>query len=75
MRAGAEHTPVAVLPQDASRPVGRAAATATKFIRTYSKRVGSAGTGLDTAAALEEAALPAEEVGQLVEIPFMAPLK
>mmetsp|Transcript_2646 Transcript_2646/g.4510 ORF Transcript_2646/g.4510 Transcript_2646/m.4510 type:complete len:749 (+) Transcript_2646:96-2342(+) len=58
-----------------ARPVGRAAATATKFIRTYSKRAGTAGTGLDTAAALEEAALPAEEAGQLVEIMFMAPLR
>ncbi len=55
---------------DASRaPVApRAADTASKFIRSYKPR--SSGK-LDA----EASNVPAEQAGQLVEIPFLAPFK
>ncbi len=58
---------------------GRAAVTASKFIRSYKAGGGSVGSGLDGGAGgggvtgVDE--VPAEEAGQLVELPFYAPHK
>jgi hypothetical protein len=55
----------------------RAAATASKFIKSYNKnggRVGSVGAGLDSNGDADGLANGSDTpVGQLIEIPFMAP--
>lgn len=59
-----------------AKPVSKALATANKFISRYNNgmqhRNSSVGSGLDGSAAAEGSE---DEVGQLVEIMFQAPLK
>ncbi|GFH30005.1 hypothetical protein HaLaN_28772, partial [Haematococcus lacustris] len=61
---------------DSKPAVGKAAATASKFIKSYAKGGrGSAGANLDAAGVEEGEEGSAAEVGQLVELMFMAPAK